>query len=109
MITSPGSLTVTDTDVTAHDVHRLDPTAHAALCEWLQFHDIDPMQVPASTTITRDVTGCRVLYERIERDAQGNLVAGVDGHPVIVDAYSQGEAPPLPWPAAVLAHKAGDA
>lgn len=104
MISQPtGNLTVTDTEVTTRDVHRLDPAAHTAMCEWLQFHDIDPMQVPASTTITRDVSGCRVLYERIVRDSRGKLVAGPDGHPVIVDACSQGEAPPLPWPAAVLA------
>ena len=97
---------VNDTELTAQGVHLM-PEIRTAICDWLHAHDINPNDVPQDGTITRDVTGYRVLYRRILRDRDGHLIAGSDDQPVIVDAVSQGEGPPLPWPDVVLAQGRG--
>lgn len=100
----PWLFDVTDTDVTVHDpaARRLFPEAHQALLDWMTVHDIDPDDVLYGTTITRDEAGRRVLYERVMRDSQGQKLWWGDAIRV-VDAVVQGETPPMPWPAAVLA------
>lgn len=77
--------------------------------DWARFHGIDPMAVPAGTTIVRDAERCRVLYEEFvydppERFADPGaivLLFDEDGEPydaLAVCRWTQSEAPPLPFP-----------
>lgn len=68
-----------------------------ALNEWCVFHDIDPKRVPLISTLRRNVAECRVEYVEFVVDDQGKCIAH-DDELVTRPAYSQGEAPPLPFP-----------
>lgn len=98
------SLYSTDTTVVTYaDSHEQHPAAHAALCDWLGFHGIDPRDVPAAGVIRRDPDACCVRYARIVRDHNGRVQAGPYGSYLLVEAVAQGETPPLPWPPEVAA------
>lgn len=99
------AFTVTDTELTIHaqDFPLLAHDAWRALCEWAEFHDIDPKRVPMCSTIVRNVEACRVEYDQFEVDERGRPVsAWPDDEVLRRRVCSQGEAPPLPWPAALL-------
>lgn len=93
-------LLITDTELEILDATFVarHPAAHRALKEWAEFHDIDPMRVPLHSCVVRNVEACRVEYDEIVLDADGNPVflEGADWDTRRV--HSQGEAPPLPWP-----------
>lgn len=98
------SLYSTDTTVVTYaDAIELHPKAHAALCDWLRFHGIDPRDVPAAGVIRRDVDARCVRYARIVRDQHGRVRPGPHGSYLLEEAVAQGETPPLPWPPEVAA------
>ena len=74
-----------------------------AICEWVEFHGIDPRLVPLCSILTRNVAECCVEYDEIEVEKwtdSGYPVPKIGDHkvPVIKRVRSQGEAPPLPFP-----------
>jgi len=67
--------------------------------EWAKFHRLDPMQIPAGSTIEWDPVTRRMEWDE--------FVIGADGRPLFDQAHmasvtvrrvKQAEAPPLPFP-----------
>lgn len=73
--------------------------AWEASLEWARFHGLDPMRIPAGSTVVRDAANRRILFEEYVKDGPdvGDILI-VDGEPQIVNQVEQGEAPPLPLP-----------
>lgn len=68
-----------------------------ALLEWLRFHDIDPMRIPAPSKVMRDRAARRITYREFVFDEHGKPVVGTDGELVSRVVFQQGEAiAPLP-------------
>ena len=85
------------------EIPEVPSDAHAALRDWLRFHDIDPRRVPRGSRIDRVPRACLVAYSEyvFGDDGRVHVEPGVDVE--IRDCKSQGEAPPLPYPPAVEA------
>lgn len=84
---------------------------YVASMEWARFHGIEPNVVPAGSVLIRDAERCRVLYEEFLYDPperRGDYAAvviirdedGEDVDALSVGRWTQGEAPPLPFPQA---------
>lgn len=98
---------VTDTTVTVTS-YRFPEVHHAAwksLVEWCEFHGIDPYRIPMLQTLTRNVERRRVEFTEYVLDEKGVRLALAAGtpEPELRRRTSQGETPPMPWPAEVLA------
>lgn len=94
-----------DADAMTEAVVHFETRAWSALLEWLEFHGIDPKQIPAGTRVSRDACGRCIRYVRIVSrvlDERGHLEDPGGYHPgglwVTVPAVEQGEAAPLPYP-----------
>lgn len=82
---------------------HLSEPVRKAMCQWCEFHGIDPHQVPMWSTIVRNLEDRCVEYDRIIRREDG--FPAYDGHRVVVSRErAQGETEPLPWPDAVAAY-----
>lgn len=70
--------------------------------DWMRFHGIDPNIVPCDTEVVRDAARCRVTWVEFLCDDHGEPVLlhepGCAPYITTVGRWSQGEAPPLPWP-----------
>lgn len=78
--------------------------AWEAINDWCRKHGIDPRDVPLSCTITRLVEERQICVPLIERDDRGRARLDERGDRfVIKTVLVQLEAPPLPFPAEVLA------
>lgn len=77
-----------------------------ALMDWLEWHGIDPRNIPAGTRVSRDACGRCIRYVAILQDQDGKRRH--HGPPsfalVTAPAVEQGEAPPLPFPDVILRH-----
>lgn len=89
-------------DEPAHII-EFNTDAWDAVLEWCRFHGIDPNRVPAGSLIVRNEAAHSITYNRIVVDEDGRKVVGLDGNLVRQLVVEQGEAGPLPLPAAVLA------
>lgn len=70
-----------------------------ALCEWLEFHGVDPKTIPAGTRVSRDECGRCIRYVGIVVDEAGRQAQDPETHEWrTVPMVEQGEAPPLPYP-----------
>lgn len=64
-------------------------------CEWARSYGLDPMLIPAESTIVADASRCQIRYDLCRTDADGQLVID-DNRPVIDALVEQLEGPPLP-------------
>lgn len=69
-----------------------------AICDWLRAYDVDPEQIPASTSIVRDKQAMTITYEEVFLDAGGRW-HGAATKTVV----KQLDKPPAPWPDVILA------
>lgn len=71
----------------------------AAVCNWLMFHGIDPVDVPIDSSLFRDPDAHFIRFVKIRRDEDGRVVLTKDKSEIWMDLTTeQGEAGPLPWP-----------
>lgn len=66
------------------------------LLDWLRFHELDPMRIPAPSLITIDQERRQIRYTAIVKDDQGKIQLSADGL-ITKPAVQQGEGlAPLP-------------
>lgn len=95
----PGAYSVSELLlITFEGLPETAPREWEAICEWCQFHDMDPKRMPIRNQIVRGVRRRLVEYDEIVYDANDRMVVERD-EIVTRRAVSQGEGPPLPFPA----------
>lgn len=100
-----------DADTMTEAVIYFETPEWVALLEWLEFHGIDPMLVPARSRVVRDERNRCIWYVGIVLDERGRRrQKGLDAGPgesmgglVTQAMVEQGEASPLPYPDVIQA------
>lgn len=94
---------VTDTELRTYPLlPERDPVAWQAIQRWCEAHDIDPRRVPMSNHIVRDEAGYRVEYDEFVFDQAGGIALDHADCAIVRRVVSQGEGPPLPFPALLV-------
>ena len=66
--------------------------------DWARFHGLDPMLIPAGSTIERDPVTFEIRYDEYAVDPRDGLPLVRQNEPVIEHRVARGEGPPLPFP-----------
>lgn len=108
----PRGYRCSETELTIFDCSLFNGSeAWETTMDWLRFHDMDPMTMPAEQTVVRDLANRRVIHEVFIFDENGELVLKRDEDGDLIAerrrAYSQGETEPLAIPARTLARPLG--
>lgn len=81
---------------------EMPPKVRTAICEWCEFHGLDPRKIVRATGVMRAPEECRILYTEFIQDEDGHLQLDANGEARQVMLIEQGEAPPLPFPQIIL-------